>query len=342
MANQGSSRFRGPDSYTPSESQVMSYSQIWEIMDELTVARKEFDLLPQTLAVLRALISFLPKDGSSTLVWPSNATLCERACGLSERSLRRHIVRLISAGLVARKASSNGKRFALRFRQKVVDAFGFDLSGLFTLAPSIKEKAQAELDRQERIKALKTMLRQKIYQSDDPNAISLLKCLRHKDNLEELESLFVALEHSLPLLETANLTATDRRNDLHIQNTKKESLCKKERLEQQSLSFDDCIKAIEESLVFAETPVKSWKDLIHFGYAMAPMIGVSQNLYEKARQEMGEIPSALTVICLSQKLDKITKPAAYLNRLVQKAMDGTFSLSGLLNSSKGHKAARMH
>lgn len=66
------------------------------------------------------------------LVWPSNEYLVERT-GLPERSLRYTLKSLIELELIASKDSANGKRYAVRGAGGViVDAFGFDLTPLYT------------------------------------------------------------------------------------------------------------------------------------------------------------------------------------------------------------------
>lgn len=66
------------------------------------------------------------------IVWPSNRWLTE-ASGLDERSVRRAIAALISAGLVVAKDSPSRARYARRdpANGQVADAFGLDLTPLW-------------------------------------------------------------------------------------------------------------------------------------------------------------------------------------------------------------------
>ncbi|MFW8642788.1 helix-turn-helix domain-containing protein [Rhizobium beringeri] len=50
------------------------------------------------------------------IVFPSNAQLSIRARGMTAATLRRHLAGLVDAGLILRKDSANGKRFARRDR----------------------------------------------------------------------------------------------------------------------------------------------------------------------------------------------------------------------------------
>lgn len=90
----------------------------WQLFDALRTARAAYGIGDRDLTVLNALLSFLPRrdlsDEGGLIVFPSNATLGARAHGMAESTLRRHIARLVGAGLIARHDSPNGKRYATR------------------------------------------------------------------------------------------------------------------------------------------------------------------------------------------------------------------------------------
>ncbi|MGC4944580.1 plasmid replication protein RepC, partial [Kribbella sp. DT2] len=105
-----------------------------------------------TLSVLEAMLTFLPEAvlapdreaGVELVVFPSNRTLSARARGLSEAALRRHIAALAEAGLVIRRDSPNGKRYARRGEGgQVTQAFGFDLTPLALRAGEFAALADA-------------------------------------------------------------------------------------------------------------------------------------------------------------------------------------------------------
>ena len=106
----------------------------WAVMRDLTVARAAFGVSDRDLAVLNALLSFHPHptlaEGDGTIVFPSNASLSERAHGMPESTLRRHLAALVKSGLVIRHDSPNGKRYARRAGEQLQVAFGFDLRPL--------------------------------------------------------------------------------------------------------------------------------------------------------------------------------------------------------------------
>lgn len=101
---------------------------------------------------MRAMLSFLPlKDRGSSeipathdmllICYASNASICGRAGGIDESSLRRHVRKLIALGLLRRHDSATGKRFPLKRGGKVMDAFGFDLTPAFQASQGLQQLA---------------------------------------------------------------------------------------------------------------------------------------------------------------------------------------------------------
>ena len=118
----------------------------WALLRSLTEARTAFFLSDRTIAVLEALLSFYPEtllDGSAPLiVFPSNAELSLRTRGMSSATIRRHLATLVETGLIIRRDSPNGKRYARRAETGEIEhAFGFDLSPLALRADEIEVHA---------------------------------------------------------------------------------------------------------------------------------------------------------------------------------------------------------
>ena len=88
---------------------------------------------------------------SGLLCWPSNAQI-EKKTGMSERTIRRAIVRLRDHGLIIMRDSANGKRFPIsNAKGEIVDARGFDLTPLHARAAEFAERARA-LDIEDRVR----------------------------------------------------------------------------------------------------------------------------------------------------------------------------------------------
>ena len=145
----------------------------WTLFRTLTEIKDRLGVSDRALGVLNALLSFqqetalsLPKvlleteaadveeegQGTSTrgascdlVVFPSNKALCLRAHGMEDRTLRRHIAILVDAGLIIRRDSPNGKRYARKDQtgqERFSDAFGFDLTPLVARAAEFNSMAE--------------------------------------------------------------------------------------------------------------------------------------------------------------------------------------------------------
>ena len=119
----------------------------WEVLRELAVARRPLGLNDRALVVLQALLSFHPGndlggDSADLIVFPSNAAICDRLNGMPCSTMRRHLATLVAAGLIVRRDSPNGKRYARRAIEGR-DAFGFDLSPLARRFAEIRAHAEA-------------------------------------------------------------------------------------------------------------------------------------------------------------------------------------------------------
>ncbi|MBB4066625.1 plasmid replication protein RepC [Gellertiella hungarica] len=115
----------------------------WKLYRALCEARQALGITDRALALLNALLSFHPhavlSAEESLVVFPSNAQLSLRANGMAETTIRRHIALLVEKGLLQRKDSANGKRFARRDREGEVDqAYGFSLMPLLARADEIE------------------------------------------------------------------------------------------------------------------------------------------------------------------------------------------------------------
>ena len=149
----------------------------WRLFRALTEAKEPIGVTDRALSVLHALLSFhqetaltLPErdpkadseddsPGPGVVVFPSNRELSIRAHGMAPATLRRHLACLVDAGLIIRRNSANGKRFARRGQGgEIEDAFGFDLTPLVARASEIENLAE-EVRAENRAMAL---LREKI------------------------------------------------------------------------------------------------------------------------------------------------------------------------------------
>ncbi|WP_424988275.1 plasmid replication protein RepC [Microbulbifer sp. S227A] len=228
----------------------------WQVFRALCCARKRYDVSDRDLAVLNALLSFHPdanlSDNGNLVVFPSNAALSERAHGMAESTLRRHLAALVRAGLIARHDSPNGKRYARRGPDgAIARAFGFDLRPLLVQAEEIQQQAEAEkaaraehaLAREAVTLLKRDALKLALYGQDqglpgDWSAVldrlmQVHKASRRKLDLVQLSALKSALEQILRDIqamltvdnpaETEKASGNDSENERHLQNSQPDS-----------------------------------------------------------------------------------------------------------------------
>ncbi|WP_349962995.1 plasmid replication protein RepC [Rhizobium sp. ZPR3] len=119
----------------------------WKVLRDASAAMELLGIQSNSLAVLDALLSFYPDNELSQdaqlIVFPSNAQLTLRAHAMSGATLRRHLALLVEAGLIIRRDSANGKRYARRDGDgQIENAFGFDLSPLLARSEELAALAQ--------------------------------------------------------------------------------------------------------------------------------------------------------------------------------------------------------
>ena len=118
----------------------------WNVFRAICTAKPRIGVSERALSVLNALLSFYPETvltGEDLIVFPSNRQLALRAHGMAPATLRRHLACLVDAGLIVRRDSPNGKRYARKDRAGEIElAFGFDLAPLVVRAEEFEEWAE--------------------------------------------------------------------------------------------------------------------------------------------------------------------------------------------------------
>ncbi len=131
----------------------------WTVFRTICSAKERIGVSERALAVLDALLTFHPETvltGEDLIVWPSNQQLALRAHGMAPATLRRHIAALVDAGLIVRRDSPNGKRYARKGRGGDVElAFGFDLSPIVVRAETFGTWAEEVLAEERALKLVR-------------------------------------------------------------------------------------------------------------------------------------------------------------------------------------------
>ncbi|MDW5318341.1 plasmid replication protein RepC [Rhizobium sp. PL01] len=132
----------------------------WKVYRDVCDARAVLGLRDRALSVLNALLSFYPEtnlvDGKKLVVFPSNAQLSTRANGIAGTTLRENLAILVNAGMIHRKDSPNGKRYARKDREgDLEDAFGFSLAPLLARSEELARLAQQAAAERQQLKVIK-------------------------------------------------------------------------------------------------------------------------------------------------------------------------------------------
>jgi len=135
----------------------------WRVFRDIGDARTRLGLQDRALAVLNALLSFFPvtelSSDKNLIVFPSNAQLSARANGIAGTTLRKCLGTLVEAGIVIRKDSPNGKRYARKSGEgDIEDAYGFSLAPLLARASEFAALAQEVAAEQRRFRMMKDRL----------------------------------------------------------------------------------------------------------------------------------------------------------------------------------------
>ena len=142
----------------------------WKLFRNLCEARALIAISDRALVVLNALLTFYPQtelcEANGLVVFPSNMQLSLRAHGMAPATLRRHLSALVETGLIFRKDSPNGKRYARKARAgEGGEAFGFSLAPLVSRAAEFEALAEQVRSERLQLKLMKervTLLRRDI------------------------------------------------------------------------------------------------------------------------------------------------------------------------------------
>ena len=227
----------------------------WKVFRDASAAMELLGIQSNSLAVLDALLSFYPENelrqDAQLIVFPSNAQLALRAHAMAGATLRRHIAILVEAGLIVRKDSANGKRYARKDGEgRIESAFGFDLSPLLARSEELAMMAQQVMANRAAFRKAKESLT--ICRRDVRKLITAAMEEGAEGDWKAIEDIYVALVGRIPRAPTlADVTTTleememlreeivnrlefqensedistnDAHNERHIQNSNPESI----------------------------------------------------------------------------------------------------------------------
>ena len=226
----------------------------WHVFQHIREARELIGATDRSLAILNALLSFHPETAlhgdEELIVWPSNEQLMSRANGMPATTLRRHLAVLVDCGIIIRRDSPNGKRYARKGRGgEIEQAYGFDLSPLVARAEEFREMAEAVQAEKKAFRAAKerlTLIRRDIVKMIDAAIAEKVPgpwgrlAARYEGIMariprtaprqlveafcDELHGLWTEVREVLETFtKTQNMDANESHSGCHIQNSKPDS-----------------------------------------------------------------------------------------------------------------------
>jgi replication initiation protein RepC len=337
----------------------------WNVFRDICAAKARLGVSDRALAVLNALLSFHPEtalSGPGLIVFPSNRQLSLRAHGMAPATLRRHLAALVEAGLVIRRDSPNGKRYARKGQGGEIEAaFGFDLAPLVVNAERFAEFAQEVRDEERALRLLRervTLCRRDIAKCVEAaieagaagweatreacqRILSRLPRIAPRDLLEaaaeELGALAqAAFKRLADLTKPRNPSANESQTDRHLQNSKPN----------RQIGFDPAfeksggqattpplplvLKACPDISDYGRGTIAHWGDLAAAAEIARSALGVSPSAYQAARGALGERAAAIAVAAILQRGAAIANPGGYLRALTRKAEANAFSVGPML------------
>lgn len=325
----------------------------WHLLGLVQKTKDRLGISDREISVLRGLLTLVAASdwGKEMIVFASNRVVAERSGAVEERTLRRRILRLESAGLIQRRLSPNGKRYRIKDETgSPALTFGIDLSPLAELADHLEALAETLRLEALRITVLKAKIRQALFvrseAGDDPEVSSARAALRRKLNVEAFEAVLASLIGSQPASpdssDAAEMTVKDSQNVRHIQKSDKDiddidtgeikTTTAPTDLHGTTLSVDECLTAASTAAEFAFEPIQNWRDLSRFAFGLAPAIGLDVASIEGAKRALGEYGTTLAILGLTQSITRINKPSAYLASLSAKATEGSMDFGRMFRS----------
>ncbi|MGQ3212350.1 plasmid replication protein RepC [Shinella sp.] len=253
----------------------------WKVFNDVGEAKEVFGLQDRSITVLQALLSFYPSDelsdeGGGLVVFPSNNQLSLRAHGIAGTTLRRHLAALVDAGLIERRDSPNGKRYAHRGRGGEIEAaFGFSLAPLLARAAELANLAQQVAAERLRFKRAREAL--SLCRRDVRKLISAAMEEGADGDWAAIESMYIDL--------VARLSRSPRREDIHAA------------LDEMELLREEIINRLEIQLKAEKTDVNDHHDDRHIQNSKPESF---LELEPRSEKEQGEMPS--------QKPKRIAEP----------------------------------
>lgn len=323
-------------------------------MEPVTRARVALGLNSTDLAVLRAILAFIPREHLSLdqpeahVCFAGNIAISERIGSSGDSTVNRALRRLEGAGLLHRKPSANRKRFAIRGRGgAILHAYGIDLAPMIERCAeltSLMEVANRDHDRlcasHLRCKLLLAELHARHDEAPSGSAIktdALLaqarRLLRQKPRHEALDELRQDLEKALdasphpvkqpphPPHESEAISNTDSQNERHIETEKENS---------DSVTYEQIKKTFPtlQSYIAGITDADEISKSIDI---LICSLGDTAHSWRDCKIRLGSARSFLLASFIFENLNSIRNPGGFIRTLTGRIASGALSIATLLS-----------
>ncbi|WP_176084367.1 plasmid replication protein RepC [Martelella sp. HB161492] len=335
----------------------------WTLFRTLRAAAPSLGLADRALTILNALLSFYPermlRQGPALVVFPSNVTLAERANGISAATLRRHIALLVEKGIIIRRDSPNGKRYARRAAGGKLDyAYGFDLTPLIARQAefeALAEAAEAQRQASRRLREQITTSRRTL-----AKGISFLVAHDKTDAAARFQHAYAELSGKLSprlapeqasailedfsallrdlgkLLENitnaANLSAIAPQNERHKEDPtpdkKNQKIFSTDR--KAALSVDILQQLPNFTGDILNNLTATSDRLLRASDLAARLLAIPTTTVNAARLRLGSLDTALAIAMIYELGEKIAKPSAYLIVITNKIVRNQQTINDFL------------
>ena len=75
------------------------------------------------------------------------------------------------------------------------------------------------------------------------------------------------------------------------------------------------LKAAPDIGHYPAEPLRSWQDMTTMADFVRPMLGITAETWQSARQRLGDRTASIALACILQRFSAIRNPGAYLRRL---------------------------
>ncbi|SCB50338.1 plasmid replication protein RepC [Rhizobium multihospitium] len=343
----------------------------WSVFRDISAARPALGIPDRALIVLNALLSFHPEatltaGAPDVVVFPSNRHLSLRSHGMAASTLRRHLAALVDHGLILRRDSPNGKRFARKSADGEVEVcYGFDLGPIVARAAEFNRIARAIEEQARLLRNLRqrfTVLRRDIVKmiaagveasiAIDWAALhakyqAIVARVPRTPTKEALDPIVIELQdladHVLGVLDShlgepavaapdgvdVDASASPRSLTLHpAPSTDPDRNSWTDR--QEAVPLRVVLDACPDIIDYARGKITSYRALLTTAALVRPLLGISASAWEEAGQIMGEPQAAIIVAAILQRGVAIKNPGGYLRNLTRRAGAGQFSVWPML------------